>query len=138
MLERKQVERILTANGVEPTADDEEIRAVLVGAEWHENDIDSALYVLKENPETHKSHIDALHRIQRTDEKLSPETIKAFMGIDVQVRRDQLSTAGRTTKSSAAPRQIMAIIITSVVFGVGVFIFGMWVMQVGFFHTLAS
>lgn len=85
MIDRKQVEIILRANGVPPTAADEQIRSILLSAKWDENQVDTALTVLKENTSSHQTHIDTLHKVFRSDETLSPQEISSLLGIDVNI-----------------------------------------------------
>lgn len=85
MIDRKQIETILRANGVAPTADDEQIRSILLSAKWDENKVDTALTVLKENTSSHQTHIDTLHKVFRSDETLSPQEISSLLGIDVKM-----------------------------------------------------
>lgn len=85
MIDRKHIESILQANGITPTANDEEIRSVLVSAKWSENEVDTALSVLKENTQNFETHIDTLHKIFRTDESLSSHEISNLLGIDVDL-----------------------------------------------------
>ena len=85
MIERSALEHILAANGIAATSPDEQIKSVLVEANWHQDDVDTALTVLRENVETHEQKVDSLHKIFRTDQRLKPETISALLGIDVEV-----------------------------------------------------
>ncbi len=91
MVEREHIENFLRLNGIPKNSDDEVIRSALVGAKWHENDVDVALMVLRENVVEHTTNVTTLHRRLRSDRQLSPETISALLGVDVKFNKNNLS-----------------------------------------------
>ncbi len=90
MIEKKQVESILKANGIPPTAPDEEIRSILISARWDNNDVDTALMVLKENRDSKATHVDTLHRVFHSDERLTPSDISSLLGVKVSLNDDDI------------------------------------------------
>jgi hypothetical protein len=90
MIEKKQVESILKANGIPPTAPDEEIRSILISARWDNNDVDTALMVLKENRDSKATHVDTLHRVFHSDERLTPSDISSLLGVKVSLSDDDI------------------------------------------------
>lgn len=134
MFERQQIEKMLVAHGINPTAADEEIRAVLVSAEWHEDDIEAAIYVLRDNNHNNQSHVDALHQVFRTDERMRPETIKALLGIDIDINSRDVIKHKRHARGKLALSQIINISLTSIALAVVCLLLAMWYMKVGFFH----
>ena len=58
MIEKRSVEAFLKVNGIPATAKDEEIRSVLLSARWNNNEVDTALMVLKENVLSNETHVD--------------------------------------------------------------------------------
>lgn len=90
MIEKKQVESILKANGIPPTAPDEEIRSILISARWDNNDVDTALMVLKENLDSKATHVDTLHRVFHSDERLTPSDISSLLGVKVSLSDDDI------------------------------------------------
>ena len=63
MIDKRSIEAFLRVNGIPPTAQDEEIRSVLLSAKWNENEVDTALVVLKENLTNQETHVDTLHKV---------------------------------------------------------------------------
>ena len=83
MLEKHNIEAFLKVNGISSSAKDEEIRSVLLSARWNDNEIDTALMVLKENTKTFETRVDTLHKVFNTDDRLSAAEITLLLGIDV-------------------------------------------------------
>jgi len=83
MIEKTQVENFLRANGVPVTAPDEEIRSILLSASFDENEVNTALLILKENIVSNETHIDTLHKVFRSDNRLKPSEINSLLGISV-------------------------------------------------------
>ncbi len=132
MLEKAVIERLLITNGVDPNGPDEEIKSVLFSAKWHEDDIETALLVLRENTETHQKRVDSLHKVFRTDDKLSPETISALLGIDVDIPVERDSR--RAKKSSASAKEMMNITFISLTLSVIFALTAMWYLKMGPFY----
>ena len=55
MLQKKDIETILKINGVSAVAPDEEIRTVLLSARYNNDEVDTAIMVLRENMKTHQT-----------------------------------------------------------------------------------
>jgi hypothetical protein len=85
MIEKRNVEAFLKVNGIPPTAKDEEIRSVLLSARWNNNEVDTALMVLKENINSNVTHVDTLHKVFNSDDRLSSSEISKMLGIDVNL-----------------------------------------------------
>lgn len=85
MIEKRNVEAFLKVNGIPPTAKDEEIRSVLLSARWNNNEVDTALMVLKENIVSNETHVDTLHKVFNSDDRLSSAEITKLLGIDVNL-----------------------------------------------------
>ncbi len=83
MIQREQIESILRINGVPKDSPDEHIRAVLLSAKYHHDEVDTAIMVLRQNSETKATHVDGLHKVFRSDETLKPEEISRLLGIEV-------------------------------------------------------
>lgn len=134
MLERSQVEQFLKLNGVPVTAPDEAIKSVLLQARWGEKDVETALLILRENINSHQTHVDSLRKVFQTDTALKPENITALLGIDVFVSKDSIEKRGQKRNRSMTLLQGIQMIFLSLVLS-GSFIFGaMWYMQIGIFH----
>ena len=85
MLKREQIELLLRINGVSPSSPDEEIRSVLLSASFDDNDINTAIMVLRENITNNTTRVDGLHKVFRTHDTLKPNEILSLLGIDVGV-----------------------------------------------------
>lgn len=133
MLDRTFIEKMLKANGVPATAPDEEIRSILLAANWQQEDVSSALVVLRQNKETAETKVDVSEDIFRSDSRLSPEAISRLLGIDVEVTR-QNSTAQSSRHYPSALFQAVEIGLVTLVLAAGVFVFCMWFWKWGIFH----
>ena len=95
MLEKRNIEAFLKVNGLPPTAKDEEIREILLSARWNNNEVDTALMVLKENVVSSETHIDTLHKVFNSDNKLNPAEISSLLGIDVALTNSDVNGFSR-------------------------------------------
>jgi len=134
MLERANIERLLRLNGVGPSAADEEIKSVLISARWHENDIETALLVLKENTKSHETRVDTLHKVFRSDDSLHPQTISALLGIDVDVAQGALDHKKKMRPSLSAG-QALQIGVVSAGLAIACILASMWYLEMGVFHA---
>lgn len=133
MIERSQLEKLLKVNGVESSAPDDEIKSVLLSARWHQNDVETALLVLRENKVNHQTHVDSLHRVFRSDDKLRPETMLALLGIDVDVPTNSVVHKSGM-KRYVSTGQILQISAVAVCFSLLFVLGSMWLLQMGIFH----
>jgi hypothetical protein len=134
MFERRHVEELLRINGVPLTAPDEEIKSVLISARWHEQDVETAMTILRENTTSHKTHVDTLQKMFRTDEKLKPETISALLGVDIDIESGSIRTLAQQRKRSLTPGQGVQIAILSTVLSSACVLGAMWFTHAGLFH----
>jgi len=133
MIDRNHIEQILKLNGLAATAADEEIRSVLISARWNKEDVETAITVLRENVNTHKSRVDTLHDVFLTDKKLSPEAIHSLLGIDVQVDSNELETL-RVSRRNLYHWQIVSIFIIAILIAVTMVLGMMYLSGFGVFH----
>ncbi len=134
MIDRKHVEQLLAVNGLPATAADEEIRSVLISARWHKEDVETAITVLRENPDTHKTHVDTLHDVFMSDKKLSPEAIHALLGIDVEVDASELEKL-RGRRQSTYVLQVISIFFIALAVAIGVVLGIMYTQGIGLFYV---
>lgn len=83
MIKKNAVERILSINGVATSAPDVEIKEMLLSAKWNEDDVETALIVLRENTENHEQRVDSIENVFQNDGPLHPDTISSMLGVDV-------------------------------------------------------
>ncbi len=133
MIDRTHIEQILKLNGLAPTAADEEIRSVLISARWNKEDVETAITVLRENVNTHKSRVDTLHDVFLTDKKLSPEAIHSLLGIDVQVDSKELETL-RVSRRNLYHWQIFSIFVIALLIAITLILGMMYMTGFGLFH----
>lgn len=134
MIDREQVAQILRLNGIDISAPADEIKSILLSAKWHEDDVETALTVLREDPNDKKEHVETLHRVFRSDEKLKPETISALLGVDVEISANERELRRKHAKGQLTAGLAMHILLISLVLST-IFIFGsMWLLKVGIFH----
>ncbi len=133
-LTRKQAEQLLVENGLKPTAPDEEIRSALIKANWHEDDVEMALIVLRENIVTHETHLDAAHNLFRGTTTLDAKAINGLLGIDIEITKDEIQMRKKVARGAISYSQVMEIALVSFAIS-AIFLFGgMWLLKVGMFH----
>ncbi|OIP78428.1 MAG: hypothetical protein AUK16_00215 [Parcubacteria group bacterium CG2_30_44_11] len=135
MFERSQIEQLLSLNGVGTGATDDEIKSVLMSARWHKDDVEAAIMVLRENKVTHQTHVDSLHKVFRTDDRLRPETVSALLGIEMNVSSEDIDKI-RKYKRSMTPTQIMSIAFISLALSVIFVMASMWYLEMGIFYQI--
>lgn len=134
MFQKNHIEKILRLNGLEPTASDEEIKSILISARWHADDVDAAILVLRENTVTHQTHIDSLHKVFQSDDRLRPETISALLGIEMDLPATLSESKKKGSQSRLSSQQIMNITIVSLSLSLIFVLAAMWYLKMGIFH----
>lgn len=135
MLQKKDIETILKINGVLPTSPEEEIRSVLVSARYNNEDIDTALMVLRENTITHQTRVDGLHKIFRSDSTLKPSEISALLGIEVDIDHIALRKSASRDMSLFQNIVVALVAIALAVFGATL---AMYYYEIGVFHPTVN
>lgn len=131
MIDRSKIEALLKIQGIPPTAPDEQIRSVLLSAQYDDDEISTAITVLRENKLDNRSHINGLHKIYRTDNGLKPAEISALLGINVEVSDLQI----KNHRQHGATNAHYFIILGLVLFlAIGGLMFAMFLNQAGPFH----
>jgi hypothetical protein len=119
MLNKHHIEAILKANGIPATAPDEEIRSVLISARFNENDVDTALVVLKENVVTNKPHVDTLHKVFHSDDRLTPAEISSLLGVQADFS-EVVEPSREVAKTSQKRSMMMAMALAFIIVALGV------------------
>lgn len=135
MTNRKQIENILKLNGVSPTAKDEEIRSILLSARFDNDEVDTALVVLRENTKTSKNRVDGLHKVFRTDETLNSDEIMSLLGVDVDL--EHRVSAGKKARNITAVNQTILFLTAAIIGLVGIVLY-MYVLRMGVFHPSSA
>ena len=131
MFQKNDIETILKINGVSTSAPDEEIRSVLLSARYKNDEVDSAIMILRENTKTHQTRVDGLHKVFRSDKALNPTEISALLGIDVKVH-NMTQLKNHDLEMSIIQSSFVAFLAAGLAV-VGV-VGAMYVYQVGVFH----
>ena len=137
MIEKKQIETILKANGIPPTAPDEEIRSILISARWDNNDVDTALMVLKENRDSKATHVDTLHRVFHSDERLTPSDISTLLGVIVSLSDEDIDKIEVKRRKIERAQTMVALILALSIVLLGL-TYLMYIEQAGVFHGPAN
>jgi hypothetical protein len=136
MLDRTHIEKFLTLNGVSPSSPDEVIKSVLISASWHEEDVNAAISVLRENTSTNQARVDSVHRVFHTDDKLKPEMVSALLGIEMQVTSADIELRQAQRRGLTFSEILRIVIISATLAGIA-FLLSMWYFEIGFFHFAA-
>jgi hypothetical protein len=120
-------------NGLTETAPDEEIRSVLISARWNQEDVETAITVLRENTKTHQSRVDKLHDVFLADHALSPEAIHSLLGIDVEINSSEVNSL-RVRRHNTYRWQLLSIFVFSILIAFASIIAMMYWQGVGPFH----
>lgn len=133
MIDRAHIEKILKLNGLAPDSPDDEIKALLISAKWHERDVETALVVLREDSHQEKS-ISAVRQVLHSDEKIISSTdLQSLLGMEVDVR--SVPSVVFKTQSKAIRAQICSMVIVSVVIA-GLSLLGMmWLFKIDIFSA---
>lgn len=135
MFTRNQIEKLLQVNGVAVDDSDEQIKSVLISAQWHADDVEAAILVLRENIHSHETHVDSLHKIFRSDDRLRPETISSLLGIEMDITSADIELSRARARGGMTSMQIMFITIMSLVLSLLFVFVAMWYLKMGLFHT---
>jgi hypothetical protein len=134
MIDKHHVEELLRLNGVKATAPDEEIKSVLISARWHEQDVETALMVLRENKVSHQTHVERLNKVFTSDDRLQPELISSLLGVDVDLSTLHKSGINHKPRRTVSLSQAVQIGLISTVLSLSFVIGAMWYLDMGIFH----
>lgn len=134
MLDRAHIERFLQLNGVNPSAPDEEIKSILISASWHEDDVNAAIMVLRENKQSNESRVDSIHKVFHSDDKLRPELVSSLLGIEMGISSNEIELR-RKARAGLSGVEILRLIGVSITLSLLAVLFAMWYFQAGFFHV---
>jgi hypothetical protein len=132
MISRDQIEKILHINGVSPASPDEKIRSVLLSARFREEEVDTALMVLREDVNTKKTRVDGLHKVFRTNEPLSSAEIYNLLGIEVDLKELPATTRVKTRELSSL--EVLIIFVISSILATVAVLFYMYYHSIGLYH----
>ncbi len=131
MADRSHIESILKVNGLGKTAPDEEIRSVLLSARFNNDEVDTALMILRENTKTNETRVDGLHKVFRSDRVLQPSEISKLLGVDVNLR-EQIYTQRGPKRFSTVELALLSTV--SALLAVVCVLTYMYTQNIGWFH----
>ncbi len=133
MIEKRNIEAFLKVNGIPATAKDEEIRSVLLSARWNNNEVDTAMLVLRENTVSKESHVDTLHKVFNSDDRLSSAEISTLLGIDVTLSGDDVKNVNKKRSRIENSQAVIAFAL-SIVIAISSLGYLMYKEKAGVFH----
>ncbi len=133
MIEKRNIESFLRINGIPPTAKDEEIRSVLISARWNKNEVDTALMVLKENIKNQTTHVDTLHKVFNSDNRLTSAEISSLLGIDVDISSSDVGDLA-AQRAKVQRIQSLLVFVLSILIAIGSLGYLMYKEKAGYFN----
>jgi hypothetical protein len=137
MMDVRHIESLLRINGLQKTASNEEIRSVLLSARFKDDEIDTALMVLRENTDTKETKFEGLHKVFRSDQALKPDEISRLLGINVDIK-ETIRCEDRRPQRNFSFLQMFVIWLTSIIIAIAGVLFYMYSNQMGVFHPLVN
>lgn len=134
MVTREHIENLLKLNGVSVSDSEDQIKSILISAQWHEDDVETAMLVLRENKSDHKTNVSSLHKVFRSDKSMAPEAVSSLLGINMNITSNDIEVSRRRSKRDLSFAQMVLIFGFSIILSVAFIYVGMWYMKVGFFH----
>lgn len=134
MIERAHIAQILRLNGIDIEAPPEQIKSILLSAKWHEDDVETALTVLREDPNDQQRHVETIHKVFRSDQRLNPETISSLLGIDVELSSQDIALRRKHARGDLTSGIILHMLMMALVLSTLLIIGSMWLLKVGIFH----
>jgi hypothetical protein len=135
MIDRDHLERILKLNGIAPHDDDEQIKSILLSARYNEDEVDTAIMVLREDRRTKRTKVDGLHKVFRTDELLNSQEISALLGVDVNL--EHRVRAGRSAREISLYSHV-GLTILAIILAFTALVVYMYMTDTGIFHTTSA
>jgi len=133
MIDRHHIEALLSANGLPPTAADEEVRALLIEARWNVHDVETALTVLRESTATDDKSINSIHRVFWSDSRLSSADINSLLGVQVTVHPADIATNRQLAGSRQALWYGLILTLLTITIVIGTVFYFMYSNQAGMF-----
>ena len=133
MISRQSVEQFLVSNGIEPNAPDEEIKSLLLKARWHEDQVDTAITVLREDAE-HKQRTSEIRKVFSTDDKMNPQMVSDLLGITMDVSHVEPKHNKRAYKPSLTLGTALSIMLVSLGIASVLLLMLMYHFEIGLFH----
>lgn len=134
MLTREAVENFLRVNGVEPSDPEDKIKSVLLSANWEDDDVDTAVFVLRESDQA-VTRTKQLNTLFHSDQKLDPSSVGQLLGISMEASHGRPGVTVVNPKRRLTLRGLLTIILISIGLSAAVMYGGMYYLELGPFHA---
>ncbi len=135
MINKRQIESVLSANGLKLPAADDVIRSLLISARYDTADVELAIGLLHESVSPPIEKVDGLYKVFRSNQALDSFEISNLLGIEVEIR-DTYSQ--KPDNSGMSGFQLVVVLAVSAVFTlIGIFSY-MYIYDAGLFHPDAG
>lgn len=135
MISRNQIETVLKINGASAVSPDEQIRSVLMSARYSQDEVDTAIMVLREDLNTRKTRVEGLHKVFRTGESLRPDEIVQLLGVEAGIEG---TIVVLNKKRELSILQLSVVWVLSVIMATSGILISMYVHKVGVFYNGAE
>ena len=131
MLQKGHIQSILKINGITPDSSESEVREVLSGARYNEDEINAAVTMLKNGTEPSVSNLDGLHKVFRSSDGLKPNEISNLLSIDIGI--NDLNKPQTTKSSTDLNEPIVFTFATVIISAVGLIV-AMYIYNIDILH----
>ncbi len=138
MFDKKHIESILKINGISTTSPDEQIKSVLLSARFNNDEVETALMVLRQNTKTNETHVDGLHKVFRSDQTLRASEISQLLGVDVDIDETITVGEGSISKRRFTLVQVLILWFVSMILALTGVLFYMYTHDIGVFHPSSN
>ena len=135
MIDREHIEKILKLNGLAPSAEEDEIKSILLSARYKEHEVDAAIMVLRENPKTKKTNVAAMQKVFHTDKLLNEQEISSLLGIDVDL--SSRVSAGKKARKLSFGGQVSITALSTLLALIALCAY-MYIEKIGIFHHTSA
>lgn len=139
MIAKDQVIALLEIHGMSIHSSDNEIRTVLLSAQYENDEIETAIISLRTDPETADANDikrQGLHKIFFTDQGLRPHEVSALLGIDIEV--NQITAKNIELNQRGSFYLNLIIFGLAIFFAIGALAYGMYISGLGPFTNTVT
>ncbi len=134
-MQKDKILTLLRINGIADGASDKDIKAVLTDARYTNDEIESALFLLKQKGEEVEIRTDGLQKVFYTDKHLAPSEVSGLLGVNIDVS-DVFQPKKILTRELSLQQMVTIIVVASLLGVIGVAYF-MFTNNIGIFHPTA-
>ena len=137
MVNKEHILNFLRVNEIPYPSPEEDIRRALGIARWHDDDIQVALLKLRNDSDPYQYNPNNARNIFFSDIPIAPETLSSLLGVNISLPRARLraQNSRANSKDTLTTTVTLLTVFTSVVLGLFVTLFVMYLYNVGPFYT---